>query len=385
MLTGVPEITSEKYSQLVDFTIESGGNLIAIALAGTGKTEIAIERIKHAGFKPLYLNMSVMESPELVGLPEKDRDRNVVRYIPPEFMPQDGEEVVLVVDEVDKLKSELQGPLLEIFQFRTINGTKLKIKAIIATGNLPDEGAFSLPISHALTNRCMVVKVTADYHFWQTWAVAKAINPLIVGFLGRDSALFAPVPKKDDPTAYCRPSPRSWTNAAIKLDELAKSKIIKGMKDEDLIELQSRVVSGYTGMEPANKFRVWLTHYRHIAGVVDDLVYKGVVPKENYEIDRKLVFNIACCSTLATMPDKDKPAIRRAAQYVFDYLAKQPSDIQLAAVKSTLQMEWMVRMGFNEIASVKTIFGNINRVLNNQKDSASDEPDEEDGDAEEAA
>ena len=374
MLSGVPKISAQKYSELCDFAIESGSNLIALALAGTGKSEIAMAACDKAKIKYIYLNMSVMESPELVGLPEKDREKNVVRYIPPEFMPQTrntAEPVVLIVDEVDKLKSELQGPLLEIFQFRTINGTPLNIKAIIATGNLPDEGAFSLPISHALTNRCMTVVVEPDYIFWQNWAVSKKVNPLVIGFLSRNQGYFAPPVDKTDPTAYCRPSPRAWTLAARKLDDLDKSIIRKDMKDEELVDMQSRIVAGYVGLEPANKFKVWLTHYRFIVDSVDALVDKGITPKE-MEIDRKMVFAIAACSTLASK-QVTKQIMRAQATNVFNFIKTLNSDLQLAAVKSSLTTAWAVKNELFAIDSVKTVFAAINKILDGNNEDAEDE------------
>jgi MoxR-like ATPase len=172
MLTNVFEIDQSTYKNVLKFNIRSGGNLVVLGMAGTGKTEMAQDSITEEGFEYVYLNLSVLEAPDLIGLPIITADKQV-DYANPRFLPRmdiTPKPMVLLVDEIDKAKPELQNPLLELFQFHSINGTKLNIQAIIATGNLPEEGAFSQPISHALTNRCKVFKLTHSFESWRDWA-----------------------------------------------------------------------------------------------------------------------------------------------------------------------------------------------------------------------
>ena len=222
MLTGVFEIDQATYKQTLAFNIRSGGNLLVLGMAGTGKTEMAQSSCVDAGFEYIYLNLSVLEAPDLIGLPIITADRRV-EYATPQFMPKmDGghtKPLVLIVDEIDKAKPELQNPLLELFQSHSINGIKLNIQAIVATGNLPDEGAFSQPISHALTNRCKTFRITHNFDAWQEWAQDAEINALVIGFLSKNREYLSMPSVEGDPTAYCRPSPRSWTMGARDLDQ----------------------------------------------------------------------------------------------------------------------------------------------------------------------
>lgn len=124
----------------IKHAIRTGSNILVFGPAGIGKTEIAIQMAKEMGFKHTYLNLSVLESPDLVGIPYVDDSsgRYVTKFAQPELFPaysEDEEKVVLVVDELDKCKQELHAPMLELLHSRSINGKKLNIQAIIATAN----------------------------------------------------------------------------------------------------------------------------------------------------------------------------------------------------------------------------------------------------------
>lgn len=342
MLTQVSEITQDTLKHLMIFTIGRGGNLISFGPAGIGKTEIAMQACEETGYGHKYLNLSVLEAPDLLGLPTVNEKTNKSIYALPEGFPlvseAEAKETVLLVDELDKAKPELQNPMLELFQFRSINGTLLKFRAVIATGNLPDEGAYSQTVSHALTNRCGVYKVTHSYQAWQDWAVPAGVNPLIVGFLSRNTNFLLKPPPDGDETAYCHPSPRAWTLAAKDLD---------GTSADDPIEFQELLVAGRVGTGAATKFKVWLEHYRHIAPAIDALVQKGTHPPKDMTLDRLFVCAIAGVDAImdATRnPPKDKKVdhkkrVHQVTENVFKWLKELPGEVCIGAVKSTLNMK----------------------------------------------
>jgi hypothetical protein len=270
--------------------------------------------------------------------------------------------VVLLVDEIDKSKPELQNPLLELFQSHTLNGTRLSIQAIVATGNLPDEGAHSQPVSHALTNRCKVYKLTHSFEPWREWAQSAGINPLVIGFLSKNQEFLSRPPVDGDPTAYCRPSPRAWTLAARDLDRTTSS---------DSVDFQTLLVAGRVGSEGAVKFRVWLEHYRHVEPVIDALVNEGRAPDiTKMTIDRQLVVaigSVASVQRAATAPTKDPKKrtalVQKTAKSVFDWLQSIPTEFQLAAVKSSLSMELIREFQLQSIPSVMATYVAIRKVL----------------------
>jgi hypothetical protein len=342
MLTGIQSVDQATLKTLYRFSIDAGSNIMIFGAAGTGKTEMAFQAAAEKGREAVYLNLSVLEAPDLNGLPMIDPETKLSEYATPKFLPLKGTRdkgVVLVVDEIDKAKPELQNPMLELFQFRTINGRKLDIHSIISTGNLPEEGAFSLPVSHALTNRCMVYKVESSFEPWQQWAVDSNVNGLIVGFLSKNQEYLLMPPPEGDDTAYCHPSPRAWTMAAGDLDLVPK----------ETVDFQTMLISGRVGQAAAVKFRVWLDHYRHIEPLIDALVKEGKKPDiEHMTADRVLVCAIAGCNAISQIgreqksgaeKTKQEERILKVTKNVFGWMGEIPPDFSIGAVKSVLSMK----------------------------------------------
>ena len=327
-------------------------------MAGTGKTEQSISAATEAGFPHIYLNLSVLEAPDLIGLPIISADRRV-EYAIPQFMPKmDGSKPhVLIVDEIDKAKPELQNPLLELFQSHSVNGTKLNIQAIVATGNLPDEGAFSMPISHALTNRCKCYQLTHNFDAWAEWAQEASINPLVIGFLSKNREYLSQPAVEGDPTAYCRASPRSWTMSARDLDQTS---------NKDSVDFQTLLVAGRVGTAAATKFRVWLDYYRHVEPIVEKLVKDGTFPSmKDMTVDKQLVCAISAVNAVAqeaklteAAKDKDKAikATQAVATKVFKWIATLPSEFQIGAVKTTLNMNMIQQNQLTKVPDVMSTY-----------------------------
>jgi hypothetical protein len=364
MLTGIVEIPNDTYMDVLRFNIRTGGNMLAFGQAGIGKTEMAQQAAINEGFGVCYLNLSVLEAPDLLGLPLITDDKSV-DYARPRFLPIEGKvdkPVVLLVDELDKAKPELQNPLLELFQSHSLNGTKLAIQAIIATGNLPDEGAHSQPVSHALTNRCKVYKLVSAFEPWRQWAQDSNLNAFIIGFLSKNQEFLSRPPVEGDPTAYCRPSPRAWSQAARELDQTTT---------KDTVDFQTLLVAGRVGSEAAAKFRVWLEHYRILEPIIDRLVGEGTLPNMGeMTIDRQLVCAIGAASAVAQECRKDvkdkakhQEAVNKTAKNVFTWLQKLPSEFQIAAVKSTLNMEIITKYQLTKIPEVMNTYLSVRKAM----------------------
>lgn len=370
MLTNVFEIDTATYARVLAHNIKTGGNLLAFGQAGTGKTEMAIQEVEAAGFEAQYINISVLEAPDLIGLPVIN-DQMVVDYASPKMLPlktSTSKPVVLILDELDKGKPEMQNPLLELLQSHSINGRKLAIQAVIATGNLPDEGAHSQPVSHALTNRCKVFKLTSSFEPWADWANMANINPLVIGFLSKHRELLSQPPIAGDPTAYARCSPRSWTQAARDLDTTSSS---------DTVDFQTLLVAGRVGMSAAVEFRVWLDHYRHLEPLIDRLVKDGTFPNsDSLTLDRLMVCAIGSVAALARecraeikdpatrdLVEKKKEVVNRTAKFVFKWLGTITPEFKVAAVKTALTMADVQANELTKIPEVMATYLEIRKSL----------------------
>ena len=355
MLNNIVDIDQGSLKTFMKFTVKTGGNLLVFGSSGIGKTEMAIQACAEEGYEYKYLNLSVKEAPDLSGLPMIDEVSRRTTYALPDDFPRAGEkEVILLVDEIDKARPELQNPMLELLQFRSIAGTKLAFKAVLATANLPDEGAHSQLLSHALTNRCKIFRVTHSYECWRDWAVKNTVSPLIVGFLSRNmNLLLAPAPKGDD-TAYCHPSPRAWSYA---------SKDLLTAKEASL-EFQELLVASYVGKGAAAKFKTWLECDREIAGDIDSLIKDGTYPsaKVTERLDRLFVCAISATSAVADKARAGAPKkeLKKVTENVFGWLKKLPDDVTMAAYKSSFDKDMIQKTSIVDIPIFNEI---VERVL----------------------
>ena len=386
MLTGVHSIDIETYEQMLDMICVKGGNLLAIGQAGIGKTEIPFQRAAKHGLQVVYWNLATQEAPDLVGLPiiKVDQGAEVVRYASPEYMPiaeRYKDPVLVVVDELDKCKSELQNPLLEIYHSvqrgdgGTLNGRKLNIRGIVSTGNLPDEGAFSKPISQALTNRCMTFKLESSFEAWQAWAVRSRVNPLVVAFLMRHQDYLSMKPVIGDPTAYTRGSPRAWTEGARDLDKLLALKNEGGISfstNKQEIAFQTITLAGRIGEAPATKFRVWLEFFKRIEPKVEALVNNGQLPSEteigDMELGEAIVFCVASTQAIVDAakkskePEAQKKEVHRVANNVAKLLKQVPAEHQIAAIKSVLESDFVKAMELTKCPDLMKVYMSVRKV-----------------------
>jgi hypothetical protein len=285
------EIDQEQALHLSKFFIRSGQNLFLFGRRGVGKTHIALQAAHECDLKVNYINLSVIERPDLAGYPNINAPGEVITFKSPAFLPKLLESAkpdsIILFDEVDKAPPEVTAPLLEILQFKAINGTPINVSGCVLTGNLISEGAYSNLISSALLDRGAKYILSFNFEKWVDWAKANSVHDLILGFL-RSNPEFAC--GKTEDSCYASPSPRSWTLASDALIRARELKIVD-------IETVTQIISGFVGSEAGFRFKIWYEHYRKFESFVHSLIesgnmtfdFKALAPTE------KIVFVISAC------------------------------------------------------------------------------------------
>lgn len=300
-------LSTKELEQHIASTIEMGDNICVFGRRGTGKTEISKQQIRAANLKEVYLNLSVMERvdlggyPNIIGAQHKER---FVDYLMPRFyqaMLEGDQRVVLLLDEVDKADQSLLAPLLEITQFRTINGMPLpNLYSIIATGNLLSEGGFRP--SPPLLDRAEKYLVEADLQSWLSWSGAtQSVHPSIAAFItDRPKYLYGSVDPGD---RYADPSPRGWTRA---------SKILfRGEALKRPSELLYQKVCGCVGKDAGLQYSNYYMYYQILMPLIDKIFQGTNVTHEYEKLDpsKQLVASMIVLGRLASIlssSDKDR-------------------------------------------------------------------------------
>lgn len=285
------EIDQEQALNLAKFFIKSGQNILFFGRRGIGKTFIAFQAAQEVGFKVNYINLSVIERPDLAGYPNINTADDIVTFKSPYFLPALANDAtpdsVILFDEVDKAPPEITAPLLEILQFRKINGKKINVAACILTGNLPNEGAYSNSISQALLDRGAKFILNFNFDRWLEWAKLNNVNDLILGFLRNAPELAC---GRVDDLSYASPSPRGWTHASEALFHTKSFKI----SDIDSI---THIISGFVGYEAGFRFKIWYEYYRRFEPVIHSLIETGTMALDFNQLAQteKMVFVISAC------------------------------------------------------------------------------------------
>lgn len=285
------EIDQEQASSLSKLFIRSNQNLFLFGRRGVGKTHIVLQAAKECNLKVNYINLSVIERPDLAGYPDINSTGDVITFKSPQFLPRLLEkskpDSILLFDEVDKAPPEVTAPLLEILQFRRLNGLDLNVAACVLTGNLANEGAYSNQISSALLDRGAKYILKFNFEKWSDWAKANQVHDLILGFLRSDPEFAC---GKVDDSCYASPSPRGWTQAS---EAILKAKVLKIVD----IETITHIVSGYVGNEAGLRFKIWYEYFRQFETHIHSFIDTGAMAFDFTALapTEKVVFIVSLC------------------------------------------------------------------------------------------
>lgn len=285
------EIDQEQALNLSKFFIQSHQNLFLFGRRGIGKTYIAIQAANESGYKINYINLSVIERPDLAGYPDMKSTGDVITFKSPAFLPKLAANAtpdsIILFDEVDKASPEVTAPLLEILQFGCINGKHINVAGCILTGNLANEGAYSNQISSALLDRGAKYILSFNFDKWIDWAKTNNVHDLILGFL-RSNPEFACGDIEE--SCYASPSPRGWTLASAALIKAKDLKIVD-------IETVTHVISGFVGAEAGLRFKIWYEHYRKYEPYVHSLIESGsmIFDFKKLAPTEKVIFVVTAC------------------------------------------------------------------------------------------
>jgi hypothetical protein len=191
---------------------------------GIGKSELIASVSKRLGIQHVVLDLSLLEPPDLVGLPIIEEGRT--RYALPRFLPREGAGI-LMLEELNRAERYIQQPALQLLTARMLHEYVLPPGWACFAAINPETGDYQVtPLDAALRARFLQVPVRADRASWLAWASAHGVHPAVMALARAHERIFVDVP------------PRSWTYA---------SDVLRTMKPEELAQhgLVRDVLSGY--------------------------------------------------------------------------------------------------------------------------------------------
>ncbi len=126
----------------LDFWIKNEYNVILRGRHGVGKTAIIKEAFEDAGLKWLYFSAPTMDPwVDFIGIPKEktDEDGNVfLDLVRPKHFENDEVEAIFL-DEFNRAPKKVRNAVMELIQFKSINGKKFHNLKIIWAGINPED------------------------------------------------------------------------------------------------------------------------------------------------------------------------------------------------------------------------------------------------------
>ncbi|MFT3700083.1 MAG: AAA family ATPase [Kofleriaceae bacterium] len=188
--------------------------------SGVGKSQIVEEFARASGLAFTVLDLSLLEPPDLVGLPVIADGKT--HYASPAELPTSGRGV-LMLEELNRAEVPVMQPALQLLSARKLHAYELPPGWICVAAINPEEGDYQVNrLDPALRSRFLQLAVCADREAWLEWAARANVHPVITRVV------------HDHDDAFEHASPRSWTYASDILHALG------GDESKDMIRVAMR-------------------------------------------------------------------------------------------------------------------------------------------------
>lgn len=190
-------------------------------VTGIGKSELVRQVAGALGLETRVLDLSLLEPPDLVGLPIVEEGRT--RYAVPSILPRDGAGI-LMLEELNRAERYIQQPAMQLLTARTLHDYALPEGWVCFAAINPESGEYQVtPLDPALRARFLNLAVRADRATWLAWAVEHDVHPAVIALAQAHDRFLDDV------------SPRSWTYAARLLSSARPEELRDGQLMRDAL------------------------------------------------------------------------------------------------------------------------------------------------------
>jgi hypothetical protein len=224
-----------------------------ISERGVGKTSAYQQCTTEMNIGYMGLYAAALEGPDFMGLPDKDREKGITRYLAPQFLPtvqavEEGlfpQKGLLVLEEINRVPSDTTSVLYPLLLERKINNHSLASGWKIGVTMNPDTLNYSVnSLDDAMLDRFVSIEITANIEDYIDYSLQNKQNDDVLAFLQACPDMLLITKKTADSTALSKsPTPRGWT----KVQEI--------MNNCSLNEnLMKQLIAGILGPETASAF-----------------------------------------------------------------------------------------------------------------------------------
>jgi hypothetical protein len=188
---------------------------------GIGKSEVVRAMTDRLGIKLCVLDLSLLEPPDLAGLPVIEQGRTT--YALPHILPTEGQGI-LMLEELNRAERYIQQPALQLLTARTLHEYVLPEGWVCFAAINPEGSEYQVTsLDRALRARFLELRVRADRAAWLAWAQVQKIHPGVLALVQTHERVFDDVP------------PRTWTYVSHILHALRPTDMDDGVLLRDAL------------------------------------------------------------------------------------------------------------------------------------------------------
>lgn len=297
---------------------------------GVGKSAIVREIADEHKIGFIDLRLTLLNPVDLRGFPVPYKEQNMVRWLPPEFLPRSGRGI-LFLDEINVAAQSVQAAAYQLVLDRRIGEYVLPDGwHIIAAGNRSKDKGLTYKMPAPLANRMIHFEIEADLDSWKDWAYKKGINPSVISFLSVQPQLLYSLPDVSEVRAF--PSPRTWEMV---------SNILKLNKNP---ELRFYEITGAVGEGTAATFDGFLRVFEKIPD--PEKILSGEITSMKEKSSHDILWGVsgALANRLAANHSDERMEI------FFSFVTKNfPMEFQVLAVKEAIKGIGMKNLNLGKI------------------------------------
>ena len=267
-------------------------NIMLVGKHGIGKSEILTSFFNEKGLKVVTLFLGQMADPgDIIGIPSKVEKQDAAGkatartdFTPPYWFPQDGQPIVLFLDELNRARPEILQTVMDLTLNRKLAGKALPEGSHVISAVNEGEEYQLTDLDPALVSRFNIYEFKPTVEEWLNWAAGQKLDERVVNFI------------QDNPT-WLDGDPNSKEYKG--LDKSADRRAWKHVSDillkvDTIKDIHKRIIAGIVGVGAAAAFIQSVQQHKVITGKDLLLKYdKTIKTVEKYQLHEYAILNEA--------------------------------------------------------------------------------------------
>jgi hypothetical protein len=235
-------VTVAELTKILDVT-PHWQNIMLVGRHGVGKSRVISDYFAEAGRRVVVLFLGQMSDPgDIIGLPALDGKTGKTEFRLPWWFPEDGEPVVLFLDELNRARPEILQCVMDLTLNKTIVGRALPAGSQIISAVNEGEEYQLTDLDPALISRFNIYHFNPSVEEWLVWAQKKKLDSRVVNFIA-EYPNYLDSKTEEDTGLNKTPDRRSWE----RVSEIATN-------TDNIDRTYEKIIAGIVGTAAALQF-----------------------------------------------------------------------------------------------------------------------------------